>query len=140
MIAISVTPYSRETIEACKFALARGVWLVMVSDSDVISSEFSAHETLVASVITTHHFGCFSGVMAVLETLLALLVDQGGAGARARIKSYEDLRKDNNAYCIAQKKNISFWVTAEITLASLGCTKDGVCNAPCQKTDGRNRK
>ena len=105
MIAISVTPYSRETIEACKFALARGVRLVMVSDSDVISSEFSAHETLVASVITTHHFGCFSGVMAVLETLLALLVDQGGAGARARIKSYEDLRKDNNAYWIAQKKH-----------------------------------
>lgn len=105
MIAISVTPYSRETIEACKFALARGVRLVMVSDSDVISSEFSAHETLVASVITTHHFGCFSGVMAVLETLLALLVDLGGDAARARIKSYEDLRKDNNAYWIAQKKH-----------------------------------
>ncbi|MGX9352901.1 MurR/RpiR family transcriptional regulator [Shimia sp. W99] len=105
MIAISVTPYSRETIEACKFALARGVRLVMVSDSDVISSEFSAHETLVASVVSSHHFGCFAGLMAVLETLLALLVDLGGDAARARIKSYEDLRKDNNAYWIAQKKH-----------------------------------
>jgi len=105
MIAISFTPYSRETIEACKFALKRGVKLIMVSDSDVISSEFTADETLVASVISTHHFGCYTGAMAIMENLLALLVKLGGNEARQRIKSYEDLRKDNNAYWIAQKKH-----------------------------------
>jgi len=42
--------------------------------------------------------------MAIIENLLALLVSRGGAAARRRIKSYEDLRKDNNAYWIAQKK------------------------------------
>ena len=105
MIAISFTPYSRETIEACKFARDRGVKLIMVSDSDVISSDFTADETLVASVISTHHFGCYTGAMAVMENLLALLVKLGGNEARQRIKSYEDLRKDNNAYWIAQKKH-----------------------------------
>ena len=105
MIAVSFTPYSRETIEACKFALEKGVKLIMISDSDVVSSDFTAHETLIASVVSTHHFGCFTGVMAIIENLLALLVKLGGDAALERIKSYEDLRKDNNAYWIAQKKH-----------------------------------
>ncbi|OIQ33493.1 MAG: iron dicitrate transport regulator FecR [Alphaproteobacteria bacterium MedPE-SWcel] len=105
MIAITFTPYSRETIEACKYARSKGMRLVMISDSDVISSEFTADETLVASVISTHHFGCYSGAMALIENLLAILVTLGGKEATARIKSYEDLRKDNNAYWIARKKH-----------------------------------
>ncbi len=103
MIAISFKPYSRETIEACLFAHARGVKLIMISDSEVISSEFTPEATLVASTVSTHHFGCYTGAMAIIENLLALLVSRGGAEARRRIKSYEDLRKDNNAYWIAQK-------------------------------------
>ena len=105
MIAISFTPYSRETIEACKFARKKGVKLVLISDSDVVSSDFTPDETLVASVISTHHFGCYAGAMAVIESLLALLVSLGGEDARERIRSYEDLRKENNAYWIAQKKH-----------------------------------
>jgi len=104
MIAISFQPYSRETIEACRFAHARGVKLIMISDSEVISSEFRPEAVLVASTVSTHHFGCYTGAMAIIENLLALLVSRGGAAARRRIKSYEDLRKDNNAYWIAQKK------------------------------------
>lgn len=105
MIAISFTPYSRETIEACKFARKKGVKLVLISDSDVVSSDFTPDETLVASVISTHHFGCYAGAMAVIESLLALLVGLGGEDARERIRSYEDLRKENNAYWIARKKH-----------------------------------
>jgi len=103
MIAISFQPYSRETIEACRFAYARGVKLIMISDSEVISSEFRPEATMVASTVSTHHFGCYTGAMAIIENLLALLVSRGGEAARQRIKSYEDLRKDNNAYWIAQK-------------------------------------
>ena len=104
MIAISFQPYSRETIEACRFAHARGVKLIMISDSEVISSEFRPEAVLVASMVSTHHFGCYTGAMGMIENLLALLVNRGGAAALERIKSYEDLRKDNNAYWIAQKK------------------------------------
>lgn len=105
MIAITISPYSRETIEACKFAYARGVKIILISDSDVVSSQFTPEETLIASVISTHHFGCYSGVMAVLENLLALLVHLGGEPATKKIKTYEDLRKDSNAYWTAYKKH-----------------------------------
>ncbi len=82
MIAITFSPYSRETIEACKFALGRGVKLIVLSDSDVVSTEFSADETLVASTVSTHHFACFSGAMAMIESLLALLVERAGPQRR----------------------------------------------------------
>jgi len=105
MIVITFSPYSRETIEACKFAKAKGVKLIMISDSDVVSTEFSADETLVVSTLSTHHFACFSGAISVIERLLAILVAQGGKDAQSRITSYEKLRLDNNAYWIAQKKH-----------------------------------
>lgn len=103
MIAISFSPYSRETIEACKYAQSKGVRLIMISDSDVISSDFQTDETLVVSTVSTHHFACYAGVTAVIENLLALLVSKGGDQARSRIQSYEVIRKDHNAYWIAQK-------------------------------------
>lgn len=103
MIAITFQPYSRETIEACEFASDRGVKLILISDSEVISSAFRPEAVLVASTVSTHHFGCYAGAMGIIENLLALLVARGGAAARRRITSYEELRKANNAYWIAQK-------------------------------------
>ncbi|WP_110709469.1 MurR/RpiR family transcriptional regulator [Salinicola sp. CR57] len=103
MIAITLTPYSRETIEACQFAQRRGLKLILISDSEIVAPDFSADETLIASVLSTHHFGCYTGMMAVIETLLAMLVAQGGDEAQQRIKSYETLRQESNAYWVAQK-------------------------------------
>ncbi|WP_413693433.1 MurR/RpiR family transcriptional regulator [Psychromonas sp. KJ10-2] len=100
LIAITLTPYSRETIEACQFAQRKGIKLVLISDSEIISPDFSADETLIASVLSTHHFGCYTGMMAVIETLLAVLVAQGAEDAQKRIASYEALRKETNAYWI----------------------------------------
>ena len=105
LIAITVTPYSRETIEACAFARKRGMKLLLITDSEVVSPELEPEHTLVASVLSTHHFGCFSGMMAVVESLIAMLMHRGGPEARARIKSYETLRKENNAYWVSQKKH-----------------------------------
>ena len=104
MIAITVNPYSRETIEACEFAQIRGVKLILITDSEVMASNFAPQVTLVASTISTHHFGSFAGIMAVLETLLAILVKLGGDEAAQRIASYEALRKENNVYWTAQTK------------------------------------
>lgn len=105
MIAITMTPYSRETVEACQFAQRKGIKLIVISDSEIVSPEFSADETLIASVLSTHHFGCYTGMMAVIENLLAMLVAQGGENAQKRITSYETLRKETNAYWVAQKKH-----------------------------------
>jgi DNA-binding MurR/RpiR family transcriptional regulator len=104
MIAITFTPYSRETIEACRFARSKGVKLILISDSEIVTPDFTADETLIASVLSPHHLGCYAGALALIETLISLLVDKGGDEAKARIKSYEDLRHENQAYWVVQKK------------------------------------
>ncbi|WP_424933485.1 MurR/RpiR family transcriptional regulator [Amaricoccus macauensis] len=104
MIAITATPYSRETIEACTFARSKGLKLIMISDSEIVSPEVRADETLTASMLSTYHFGCYAGVMALVETLIALLVARGGEAAKERIRSYEQLRSESHAYWEARKK------------------------------------
>ncbi len=98
IIAITITPYSRETIEACKYAQAKGVRLVLISDSDIVTPELTPEFVLVVSCLSTHHFGCYSGLVAVLESLLSLLMHRGGTEAEARIESYEQVRGAHNAY------------------------------------------
>ena len=105
LVAITITPYSRETIEACRFAKSRGVKLVLITDSDVVSADFDPEHILSASVISTHRFGCFAGMMALTEGLVAVLYQKGGEETQERIRSYENLRRDFNAYWIAQKKH-----------------------------------
>ena len=105
LIAITVTPYSRETIDACAFARKKGLKLVFITDSEIVSPELDPEFTLATSVLSTHNFGCFSGMMSVVEVLLAFLMQRGGRAAQSRIKSYEDVRIQNNAYWVAQKKH-----------------------------------
>ncbi len=105
MIAITLTPFSRETIEACRFAQQRGVTLILISDSEIISPVFSADETLIASSLSTHHMASYGGTLAVIEILLALLVAEAGDPAKERIRSYEKLRRENQAYWAAKKKH-----------------------------------
>jgi len=105
LIAITITPYSRETVQACEFARKKGVKLILITDSEVVSPRLKPEFTLVASVISTHYFGCFTGMLGLIELLIALLVHRSGDAARARIRSYEQLRKENNAYWAAPKKH-----------------------------------
>ena len=44
-----------------------------------------------------------AGSQALIETLIAMLMHRGQAQARARIESYEALRKASNAYWTSRK-------------------------------------
>lgn len=105
IVAITISPYSRETVEACKFAQERGVRLVLITDSDIVTPELKPEFVLVTSTVSTHHFGCYSGLVSVLEGLLSLLMKRGGVEAENRINSYEQLRGAHNAYWVVQKKH-----------------------------------
>lgn len=105
LIAITFTPYSHETIEAMLFAKSRGMRLIVLSDSEILAPGVEVDHTLLASTNSTHHFACNAGAMAVLELLLAMLVEIGGAEAAERIDSYETLRKGYRAYWSAKKNN-----------------------------------
>ncbi len=105
LIAVTIMPYSRETIDACEFAQAKGVKLILISDSEVVSPDLHPEAVLVAQTRSTHHFASFTGITAILETLLALLLERGGKAAQERVRSYEDLRARHNAYWVAPKNS-----------------------------------
>lgn len=104
LLAITFTPYSQETIAAMRFAKKRGLHLILLSDSEIIAPSLQADETLLVSANSTYHFACNAGAMAVLEVLLAMLVERGGANAQARIAAYEALRQEQSAYWNQRKK------------------------------------
>ena len=108
LFAIVTDPYSRETIEACEFAQDRGMGLVLLSDSPAVSPTLEPDHVLVASTLSTHYFACYSGLMSVLEILLAALVAEAGDPGLDRIRSYETLRRSQSAYWTIPKKNDSF--------------------------------
>ncbi|MFQ5439260.1 MAG: MurR/RpiR family transcriptional regulator, partial [Paracoccaceae bacterium] len=98
LVAITFSPYSKETIEACRFASSRGTKLILISDSEIVAPELQPAEILVASTQSTHPFSCFSGGMIVLENLIALMVRNGGDEALRNLRSYENLRNEFSAY------------------------------------------
>lgn len=98
LLAMTVRPYSAETIRAMRFARDRGARIVLIADSDVIAPGVQADVTLQISTRSMHHFSSFSGAMAVLECLLGHLFEAGGESARKRVEAYQKAREDTGAY------------------------------------------
>ncbi len=103
LLAITVRPYSAETIRTMRFAADKGVRLILISDSDVIAPGLRPDVSLQISTRSMHHFSSFSGAMAVLECLLSHLFAAGGEDAGRRVEAYEKAREDTGAYWQAPK-------------------------------------
>ncbi|KAB7613782.1 MurR/RpiR family transcriptional regulator [Amylibacter sp. SFDW26] len=98
LLAITVAPYSSETIQAMRFAKERGAKIILISDSEVIGPNVKPDYFLKVSTFSTHEFACFGGAMAVLECLLSYLIKRGGEGVKTRITNYESMRDQAGAY------------------------------------------
>ncbi len=98
LFAITVHPYSSDTIQSMRFARKRGMQIVLLSDSQVIAPGVEPDLVLPISTRTQHHFSSFSGAMAVLECLLSHLFAAGGSAARDRVERYQTAREDSGAY------------------------------------------
>ncbi len=98
LFAITVHPYSSDTIQSMRFAHERGMRIVLLSDSEVIAPGVKPDIVLPVSTRTQHHFSSFSGAMAVLECLLGHLFTAGGPAARNRADRYQKAREDTGAY------------------------------------------
>lgn len=98
LFAITVQPYSADTIQTMRYAHKQGMKIILLSDSDVIAPGISPDVVLLISTRTLHHFSSFTGAMAVLECLLGHLISSGGEAARKRAERYLKSREDTGAY------------------------------------------
>ncbi|WP_170324761.1 MurR/RpiR family transcriptional regulator [Ruegeria arenilitoris] len=98
LVAITVHPYSADTIQSMRFAKQQGLRLILISDSDVIAPGVEPDIAFTVSTRALYPFSCYTGAMAVLECLLGHLFDAGGDAARQRIDAYQKAREDTGAY------------------------------------------
>ena len=81
LLAVSVAPYTRQTIEIADYACAEGVPVVAVTDSRVSPLARLATETVVVSTDSPSFFHAMSPAFVVAEVLGALVAGRGGAAA-----------------------------------------------------------
>ncbi len=103
LLAITFSPYSRETIEVCAFAKDKGMKLFLITDSPVVDPDLEYDGLHIVSTLSTHYFECHSGALSLIETLIAMIVEYGGNDVKNRINAYEKNRKQSNAYWIGKK-------------------------------------
>jgi DNA-binding MurR/RpiR family transcriptional regulator len=92
LLAITVTPYSQITVNACKYAREKGMKLLIITDSNLPLAELEPEAVLTAEMESPYAFACYLGVMAIMESLLHLLVIAGGDQAAENIISYRNLK------------------------------------------------
>ncbi len=98
VFAVSTTPFSKDTIDACTWAKQRGAKLILLSDSAAESLPLRADIAIIVPVATSMYFPSFVGAQAILEWLLAEISVQGGAEIQARIESFKQMRTDASVY------------------------------------------
>ncbi len=98
LFAMTVHPYSADTIQAMRFARDQGLNLILLADSDVIAPGIDTDVTLTVGTRSQHLFSSFSGAMAAIEVLLGHLFASGGSSAEKRVEQYQKAREDAGAY------------------------------------------
>lgn len=91
LIAISVSPYTKETIDACRICSEYDIELVAITDN--ISSPLAAetNNLLLAPIRGNYFFSPIAAMMIYVEALLAELAIQLGEKALTRLKRTETL-------------------------------------------------
>ena len=81
LVAISVAPYTRATLEIAEYAAAGGVPLVAVTDSEVSPLAQIARHKLIVPIESPSFFHAMSPAFTLAETLAVLVAGRGGEAA-----------------------------------------------------------
>ena len=98
MLAVSVAPYTRATLEASAHAAARRIGLVAVTDSLLSPLATRARAVLVVPTATPSFFHSMSAAFALAETLAALVVSERGPRAVAATRRSDHALRSLYAY------------------------------------------
>jgi len=91
VIAIGISPYTRETVNACRFCAQQGIDLVAVTDSFSSPLATETENRLVAAIHGTYFFSPIAAVIICIEAILSKLVAQLGDEAIIRLNHAEKI-------------------------------------------------
>lgn len=89
LLAASVEPYARATIEAVRYAAAGGVPVVALTDSEVSPLASLSVATILVATESPSFFHTMTPLLAVAEILAALVAGNGGQNALAALERTE---------------------------------------------------
>jgi DNA-binding MurR/RpiR family transcriptional regulator len=104
LLAISVKPYTRQTLQAARYAAKRGARVVAVTDSEVSPLATLSKETIIVGTETPSFFHTISPAFAAIECLTALIAARGGAETINSLASSEEQLRSFDTYVPTTRK------------------------------------
>lgn len=98
LVAMSLAPYTRQTVDAVTQALGQGVDLMVLTDSALSPIARSAAHTLLFRADSPSYFQSMVGALALAEALAAAVAVRGGRKVLARLQSRQSRLDSEGAY------------------------------------------
>lgn len=98
LVAISVAPYTRSTLECAEIAHALGVQVLALTDSPLSPLTRHARQSLYVQAESPSFFSTLTGAMALIETLLQRLAIDQGEPAVDRLAAMDEHLRRTGAY------------------------------------------
>jgi len=104
MLAITVDPYNRETVETARYAKLRKARVVAITDSDLSPLAAVADRTILIRTETPSFFHTMSPAFAAAECLAALVAARRGSETLSALAESEQQLAAFNTYIVRKKR------------------------------------
>jgi DNA-binding MurR/RpiR family transcriptional regulator len=98
LLVVSFSPYTQLTIDALEYAADAGAKIVAVTDSHISPAANAAVHTIVTKNASPSFYHSFTGALAVVQALIALLVTKTGGDAVKIVRETEKQLSRISAY------------------------------------------
>jgi DNA-binding MurR/RpiR family transcriptional regulator len=98
LVAISLAPYTRQTVEAVEQVAGRGIGVVAITDSAHSPLARAARHTLLFRADSPSYFQSMVGGLALAEALAAAVTVRGGRRVLAHLQSAQRRLDERGAY------------------------------------------
>ena len=83
VVAIGLSPYSRQTVDTAQRAVALGITVIALTDSELSPLARAASERLLFEAASPSFFHSLLGAHALVERVMAEIASRGGCGRRS---------------------------------------------------------
>jgi DNA-binding MurR/RpiR family transcriptional regulator len=104
LLAISVKPYTRQTLQAVRYAGKRGAQVIAVTDSEVSPLVSLAKQTLIIRTETPSFFHTMAPAFAAIECLTALVAARRGTQTLKSLAASEEQLEAFDTYVLTTRK------------------------------------
>jgi DNA-binding MurR/RpiR family transcriptional regulator len=107
LVAISQSPYTRQTVEAVEQATARGVPVLALTDAALSPIARQAQQTLLFRCESPSFFQSSIGALALVEAIVARVAVRGQSAALARLAAMQSHLQSRQVYWERHRKKAS---------------------------------